>query len=54
MVEVGAMTADGIEAVRAEIAAEVEAAIEFGDQSPMPDPDDLLANVYSDSTGRPL
>ena len=54
MVQVGAMTPDGIEAVRAEIAAEVEAAIEFGDQSPMPDPDDLLANVYSDSTGRPL
>ena len=48
MVQVGAMTPDGIEAVRAEIAAEVEAAIEFGDQSPMPDPDDLLANVYSD------
>ena len=52
MVQVGAMTPDGIEAVRAEIAAEVEAAIEFGDQSPMPDPDDLLANVYSDPAGR--
>ena len=52
MVQVGAMTPDGIEAVRAEIAAEVDAAIEFGEQSPMPDPDDLLANVYSDAAGR--
>ena len=47
MVGVGAMTPDGIEAVRAEMAAEVEAAIEFAEQSPMPDPDDLLTDVYS-------
>ena len=47
MVSVGAMTPDGIESVRDEIAAEVEAAIEFAEQSPMPDPADLLADVYS-------
>ena len=47
MVSVGAMTPDGIEAVRDEIAAEVEAAIEFAEQSPMPDPADLLVDVYS-------
>lgn len=47
MVGAGAMTPDGIEAVRAEIAAEVEAAIDFAEQSPMPDPDDLLDGVYS-------
>ena len=47
MVGAGAMTPDGIEAVRAEIAAEVEAAVEFAEQSPMPDPDDLLVGVYS-------
>ena len=47
MVSVGAMTPDGIEAVRAEVAAEVEAAIEFAEQSPMPDPADLLVDVYS-------
>ena len=47
MVSAGAMTTDGIEAVRAEIAAEVEAAIEFAEQSPLPDPDDLLTDVYS-------
>ena len=47
MVSSGAMTPDGIEAVRAEIAAEVEAAVEFAEQSPMPDPDDLLVGVYS-------
>ena len=53
MVEVGAMTPDGIEAVRAEIAAEVEAAIEFAEQSPMPDPDDLLVDVYSGPADQP-
>ena len=53
MVEVGAMTPDGIEAVRAEIAAEVEAAIEFAEQSPMPDPDDLLVDVYSSAADQP-
>ena len=47
MVNVGAMTPDGIESVRADTAAEVEAAIEFAEQSPMPDPADLLADVYS-------
>ncbi|MCY4425389.1 MAG: thiamine pyrophosphate-dependent dehydrogenase E1 component subunit alpha [Acidimicrobiaceae bacterium] len=47
MVSVGAMTPDRIAAVRDEIAAEVEAAIEFAEQSPMPDPADLLADVYS-------
>ena len=47
MVGAGAMTPDGIEAVRAEIAAEVEAAIDFAEQSPLPDPDDLLDGVYS-------
>ena len=51
MVGAGAMTPDGIEAVRAEIAAEVEAAIEFAEQSPLPDPDDLLADVYSGPAG---
>ena len=52
MVSAGAMTPDGIEAVRAEIAAEVEAAIEFAEQSPMPDPDDLLFGVYSGPADR--
>jgi pyruvate dehydrogenase E1 component alpha subunit len=48
MVSVGAMTPDGIDAVRSEIAAEVEAAVDFAEGSPMPDPDDLLVGVYSD------
>ena len=47
MLNAGAMTPDGIEAVRAEIVAEVEAAIEFAEQSPLPDPEDLLTDVYS-------
>ena len=52
MVSVGAMTPDGIESVRDEIAAEVQAAIEFAEQSPMPDPADLLADVYSGADQR--
>ena len=47
MVRLGAMASDGIEAVRAQVAAEVESAVEFAEQSPMPDPDDLVADVYS-------
>ena len=52
MVSIGAMTPDGIESVRDEIAAEVQAAIEFAEQSPMPDPADLLADVYSGADQR--
>ena len=47
MVSAGAMTPDRIEVVRAEIAAEVEVAIEFAERSPLPGPDDLLTDVYS-------
>ena len=47
MLDTGAMTSDEIEAVRSEVAAEVEAAVEFAEQSPMPDPSDLLADVYT-------
>lgn len=49
------MLADGVaseaevEANRASIQAEVDEAIEFADSSPMPDPADLLDNVYSDA-----
>ena len=55
VVRVGAMTPDEIEAVRAEVAAEVDAAVEFAEQSPMPDPEDLLTDVYSGAADqRPL
>ena len=47
MVRVGAMTLNEIEAVRDEVAAEVAAAVEFAEQSPMPDPADLITDVYS-------
>ena len=49
------MVADGVaseaevEANRASIQAEVDEAIDFADSSPMPDPADLLDNVYSDA-----
>ena len=51
MVRIGAMSPGGIEAVRADAAAEVEAAVEFASQSPPPDPVDLLADVYTDGAG---
>ena len=49
MARVGAMTLEEAEAARAEVGAEVEAAVEFAEQSPMPDPADLLTDVYSDA-----
>ena len=55
VVRVGAMTPDEIEAVRAEVVAEVDAAVEFAEQSPMPGPEDLLTDVYSGAADqRPL
>lgn len=38
-----------IAAVHAEINAEVDAAIRFAEESPLPSPDDLLDNVYTES-----
>ena len=38
-------------AVRSGIQAEVDAAVEFGEQSPMPDPAALLDDVYTEATG---
>ena len=53
MARVGAMTLEEAEAARAEVGAEVEAAVEFAEQSPMPDPADLLTDVYSDAREHP-
>lgn len=42
-------TVEEIEAIRAGVQAEVDEAIEFADSSPMPDPSDLLTNVYTET-----
>lgn len=43
----GVMTAEGLQAVREQIQAEVDDAVQFGEDSPMPDPSALLDDVYS-------
>ena len=42
-------TAVEIETTRAAVTAEVDAAIEFAETSPFPDPDELLDNVYTEA-----
>lgn len=48
MVADGVATEDEIDAIRASVQAEVDAAIEFADNSPMPDPEELLTDVYTE------
>jgi pyruvate dehydrogenase E1 component alpha subunit len=48
MVADGVATEDEIDAIRASVQAEVDAAVEFADNSPMPDPEELLKNVYTE------
>jgi len=47
LVDVGTATTTDIERVWSDIRAQVEAAITFADESPLPSPDDLLADVYT-------
>jgi pyruvate dehydrogenase E1 component alpha subunit len=49
MVAEGVASEDEIEAARAAVLAEVDAAIEFAEASPLPDPDELLDNVYTET-----
>ncbi len=46
--EAGIISAEELAAVRAEVEAEVAAAVEFGENSPMPDPSTLLTDVYTE------
>ena len=48
MVEDGTASEVEIEATRTAVLAEVEAAIEFAEASPLPDPGDLLRSVYTE------
>ena len=43
-----AFKADDLGDIRAAVLAEVDAAIVFAENSPMPDPAELLTNVYTD------
>ena len=45
--ELGVMTTEEIEAVHAEVEAAIEAAIAFAEESPLPDPETLLDDVYT-------
>ena len=45
--EQGALTAEDIDAMRAELAAELEAAVVFGENSPEPDPDRIFEGLYA-------
>ena len=47
MLQMGTMTADEIAAVHADVDTAIEAAIQFADESPAPDPDSLLDDVYT-------
>jgi TPP-dependent pyruvate/acetoin dehydrogenase alpha subunit len=49
MVADGVATAAEIEATRAAVTAEVDAAIEFAESSPLPEPGQLLDNVYTEA-----
>ncbi len=50
MVDIGVMSTDEIEAVHAEVAAAIDAAITFAEESPSPDPASLTDDVYTVAT----
>ena len=47
LIEIGVMTADQVEAVWAELRADIADAIAFAEESPLPDKDQLLEDVYT-------
>jgi len=49
MIDEGRLTRDDFDQVWAEVRATIEAAIEFADSSPFPEPSALLAGVYTES-----
>lgn len=48
LLESSVATAKEIEAIRAEVKTEVEDAVRFAEESPVPDPEDLHADVFAD------
>ena len=53
MIGHGVMTQDDIDAVRAAIQAEVDEAVEFARNSPFPEVDAMLEDVYTVAAGVP-
>ena len=51
--ELGVMTAEEMEAVHTEVEAALEVAIAFAEESPLPEPDILLDDVYTTVSGGP-
>jgi pyruvate dehydrogenase E1 component alpha subunit len=51
LIEAGTATSEQIEEVWAHVRAEIDAAIEFAEQSPLPTPDQLLVDVYTAGEG---
>jgi acetoin:2,6-dichlorophenolindophenol oxidoreductase subunit alpha len=47
LIENGTATAEQIEAIWAELRADIEAAIKFADDSPLPDPSQVMVDVYT-------
>lgn len=49
LIAAGTTTREEFDAVWAEVNADIEDAIEFAEASPVPEPDQLLANIYSET-----
>ena len=49
LMEMGILTQEQIEAMVPDIEKEIENAVAFAEQSPFPDPSELMTDVYSDS-----
>jgi TPP-dependent pyruvate/acetoin dehydrogenase alpha subunit len=47
MAESGALTADAAAAIDAEVATEIQAAVDAAERAPLPEPDDAFADVYA-------
>jgi TPP-dependent pyruvate/acetoin dehydrogenase alpha subunit len=51
VIDAGIATRDDFDAIWADVRADIERAIEFADTSPFPEPDALLAGVYTEAVG---
>ena len=47
LIENGTATSEQVESIWAELRADIEAAIVFADESPLPDPSQILVDVYT-------
>ena len=53
LIEIGTATAEQLEEITAGVQASIDAAIVFAEESPLPDPDQLLEDVYTVSASAP-